>query len=85
MIAISQSLERRLARLAKRNGRHIDELAREAILQYVEDSEDADEAERVLRRVRTGLERTFTLDEVAKRLRLKKLMRKDRKADPSSA
>ncbi len=72
MIGISQSLEKRLARLAKRNGRNIDELAHEAILQYVEDSEDADEAERVLRRVRTGLERIYTLDEVARRLRLKK-------------
>jgi RHH-type rel operon transcriptional repressor/antitoxin RelB len=71
MIGIPQSLEKRLTRLAKRSGRSIDELAREAILQYVEDSEDTDEAERVLRRVRTGLERTYTLDEVAKRLRLK--------------
>ena len=71
MIGIPQSLEKRLARLAKRSGRNIDELAHEAILQYVEDSEDADGAERVLRRVRTGLEQTYTLDEVAKRLRLK--------------
>ena len=71
MIGIPQSLEKRLARLAKRSGRNIDELAHEVILQYVEDSEDADEAERVLRRVRTGLEQTYTLDEVARRLRLK--------------
>jgi RHH-type rel operon transcriptional repressor/antitoxin RelB len=70
MIGIPQSLEKRLARLAKRSGRNIDELAREAILQYVEDSEDADEAERVLRRVRSGREKTYTLEHVAKRLGL---------------
>jgi RHH-type transcriptional regulator, rel operon repressor / antitoxin RelB len=70
MIGIPQSLEKRLARLAKRSGRNIDELAHEAILQYVEDSEDADAAERILRRVRSGREKTYTLEHVAKRLGL---------------
>jgi RHH-type rel operon transcriptional repressor/antitoxin RelB len=70
MIGIPQSLEKRLARLAKGSGRSIDELAREAILQYVEDSEDADAAERILRRVRNGREKTYTLEHVAKRLGL---------------
>jgi RHH-type rel operon transcriptional repressor/antitoxin RelB len=85
MIAISESLEKRLAGLARRSGRSIDQLTLEAILSYLEDSEDAHEAERVLRRVRAGLERTYSLEEVAKRLRLKNLTRQDRKADPSSA
>ncbi len=70
MIGILQSLEKRLARLAKRSGRSIEELAREAILQYVEDAEDVYEAERILCRVRSDRERTFMLDEVAKRLEL---------------
>ncbi len=70
MIRIPQCPEKCLARLAKRSGRSLDELAREAILQYEEDSEDVYEAGRILCRVRSGRERTFTLDEVAKRLRL---------------
>lgn len=70
MIAISQSLEKRLARLAQQSGRSIDELAHEVILQYLEDAEDTDAAERILRRVRSGREKTYTLEHVAKRLGL---------------
>ena len=70
MIAIPQALEKRLRGQAKRSGCRIDELARDAILQYVEDSEDVYEAERILRRVRNGRERTYTLDEVARRFEL---------------
>ncbi len=35
-------------------------------MEYVEDAEDVYEAERILRRVRSGRERTFTLDAVSR-------------------
>jgi RHH-type rel operon transcriptional repressor/antitoxin RelB len=69
-IRLPQSIEKRLDRLAKRSGRTKTYYAREAILRHIEDLEDAHEAEKILRRVRAGKERTYTLDEVAKRLGL---------------
>jgi RHH-type transcriptional regulator, rel operon repressor / antitoxin RelB len=70
VIRLRQSVERRLESLAKRSGRTKTYYAREAILRLIEDFEDAHEAERILRRVRAGKERTYTLDEVATRLGL---------------
>jgi RHH-type rel operon transcriptional repressor/antitoxin RelB len=67
---LPQSIEKRLERLAERSGRTKTYYAREAILKHIEDLEDAFEAERILARVRAGRERTFTLEEVAKRLGL---------------
>ena len=67
-IRLPQSIEKRLEKLAQRSGRTKTYYAREAILLHLENLEDAYDAERVLRRVRTGRERTYTLDEVAKRL-----------------
>lgn len=69
-IRLPQSVEKRLEKLAKRSGRTKTYYAREAILRHLEDLEDAHEAERILQRVRTGKERTYTLDEVARRLGL---------------
>jgi RHH-type transcriptional regulator, rel operon repressor / antitoxin RelB len=69
-IRLPQSIEKRLDRLAKRSGRTKTYYAREAILRHIEDLEDAHEAERILQRVRAGKERTYTLDEVARRLGL---------------
>ena len=69
-IRLPQSVEKRLQKLAQRSGRTKTYYAREAILRYLEDLEDAYEAERILHRVRDGRERTYTLDEVAKRLGL---------------
>jgi RHH-type transcriptional regulator, rel operon repressor / antitoxin RelB len=69
-IRLPQSIEKRLDRLARRSGRTKTYYARQAILQHLEDLEDAYEAERILQRVRAGRERTYTLDEVAKRLGL---------------
>lgn len=69
-IRLPQAIEKRLDRLAKRSGRTKTYYAREAILRHLEDLEDAHEAERILQRVRAGKERTYTLDEVARRLGL---------------
>jgi len=67
-IRLPQSLEKRLEKLAQRSGRTKTYYAREAILRHVEDLEDAYEAERILHRVRSGRERTYSLYYVAKRL-----------------
>lgn len=69
-IRLPPSIEKRLEKLAKRSGRTKTYYAREAILKHIEDLEDAHEAERILQRVRAGKERTYTLDEVARRLGL---------------
>jgi RHH-type transcriptional regulator, rel operon repressor / antitoxin RelB len=69
-IRLPQSIEKRLDKLAKRSGRTKTYYAREAILRHIEDLEDAHQAERILQRVRAGKERTYTLDEVARRLGL---------------
>ena len=69
-IRLPSSVEKRLEKLAERSGRTKTYYAREAILRYLEDLEDAYEAERILHRVRAGRERTSTLEEVAKRLGL---------------
>ena len=69
-IRLPHSTEKRLEKLAQRSGRTKTYYAREAILLHLENLEDVFDAERVLRRVRTGRERTYPLDEVAKRLGL---------------
>jgi len=69
-IRLPEAIERRLEKLAKRTGRTKTFYAREAILRYLEDLEDVYQAERVWERVRTGKEKTYSLDEVRKRLGL---------------
>jgi RHH-type rel operon transcriptional repressor/antitoxin RelB len=63
-IRLPESIEKRLEKLAQRTGRTKTYYAREAILQHLEDLEDVYLAERVLRRIRKGRERTHTLDRV---------------------
>jgi RHH-type transcriptional regulator, rel operon repressor / antitoxin RelB len=69
-IRLPESIEKRLDKLARRTGRTKTFYAREAILRYLEDLEDIYEAERVLERVRAGKEKTYSLDEVTRRLGL---------------
>ena len=69
-IRLPQSIEKRLEKLARRTGRTKTFYAREAILKHIEDLEDVYAAEKVLERVRTGKEKTHSLDQVAKRLGL---------------
>ena len=69
-IRLPESIEKRLERLARRTGRTKTFYAREAILRHLEDLEDIYEAEMVLERVRAGKEKTYSLDEVTRRLGL---------------
>ena len=69
-IRLSESVEKRLGRLAKRTGRTKTFYARQAILQHLEDLEDLYLAEDRLKALRAGRGRTFSLDEVEKDLGL---------------
>jgi len=66
-IRLPDSIEKRLARLAKRTGRTKTFYAREAILRYIEDLEDVYDAERILERIRSGKEKTIPLEDIMKR------------------
>ncbi len=70
LVRLSQSIEERLERLARRRSLAKASYVRQVILKHIEDQEDAHEADRILRRVRAGKESTHTLDEVARRLGL---------------
>jgi RHH-type rel operon transcriptional repressor/antitoxin RelB len=69
-IRLPESIEKRLDKLARRTGRTKTFYAREAILRHLQDLEDLYEAERSLERIRAGKEKTYSLDEVTKRLGL---------------
>ena len=63
-IRLPEAIEKRLEKLAQRTGRTKTYYARQAILQHLEDLEDVYLAERILRRIRKGRERTYPLDQV---------------------
>ena len=69
-IRLSESVEKRLARLAKRTGRTKTFYARQAILLHLEDLEDLYLAEERLKALRAGRSRVFSLDEVERDLGL---------------
>lgn len=66
-IRLPDSIEKRLARLAKRTGRTKTFYAREAILRHLEELEDAYEADRRLERIRSGKDKPIPLENVMKR------------------
>lgn len=66
-IRLPQAIEKRLEKLARRTGRTKSFYVREAILQHLEDLEDLYLAERTLKRIRDGEEKTFSLEDVLKR------------------
>jgi RHH-type rel operon transcriptional repressor/antitoxin RelB len=66
-IRLPDSIEKRLAKLAKRTGRTKTFYAREAILRHLEDLEAAYEADRRLERIRSGKDKPIALEDVMKR------------------
>lgn len=66
-IRLPKEIEQRLGELAERTGRTKTFYAREAILEHLDDLEDMYLAEGVLSRIRSGEERTYTLEEVKRR------------------
>lgn len=66
-VRLPQSIEKRLAKLARRTGRSKTYYVREAILQHLEDLEDMYLAEQALERIRSGEEPTIPLKDALKR------------------
>ncbi len=69
-LRLPPEIEKRLDALAKKTGRTKSFYAREAILRHLDDLEDLYLAEKVLERIRTEKERTYTIDEVERELGL---------------
>lgn len=67
-IRLPEEIESRLERLARRTGRTKSYYAREAILEKIEDMEDAYLAEQVLERIRKGDEETVSSEEMWREL-----------------
>jgi RHH-type transcriptional regulator, rel operon repressor / antitoxin RelB len=67
-IRLPESIDKRLARLAKRTGRTKSFYAREAILQHLQDLEDLYLAEKRLQDLRAGRGRTVSLDQLERDL-----------------
>jgi RHH-type transcriptional regulator, rel operon repressor / antitoxin RelB len=65
-IRLSQSIEKRREKLAKRTGFTKSFFVREAILRHLEDLEDIYLAERSLDRIRNGEASTIPLEDVVK-------------------
>jgi RHH-type rel operon transcriptional repressor/antitoxin RelB len=63
-LRLPEEIERRLKAPAKRTGRSKSFYAREAILQYLDDLEAAYLSDEILKRIDSGEERTYTLDEL---------------------
>ena len=70
LVRIPRSLDRRLARIAKRTGRAKAYYASKALERYLEDMEDHLLAAASLEEMRTKRKKGHSLDEVAKRLGL---------------
>lgn len=65
-IRLPQSIDKRLAKLARRTGRTKSFYVREAILEHLDDLEDLYQAEQVLERIRSGDERSVPLKKLLK-------------------
>ncbi|MBW1933724.1 MAG: TraY domain-containing protein [Deltaproteobacteria bacterium] len=63
-LRLPEVIERRLTALAKRTGRSKSFYAREAILEHLDDLEAAYISDEVLKRIESGQERTYTIDEL---------------------
>ncbi|NDV25507.1 DUF6290 family protein [Desulfovibrio sp. JC010] len=69
-IRLPEEIEQRLTALAEQTGRTKTFYIREAVLEYLEDLEDIYLAEKRLADIKAGKSRTYTLEEVEKRLGL---------------
>jgi RHH-type transcriptional regulator, rel operon repressor / antitoxin RelB len=66
-IRLPQAIEKRLEKLSRRTGRTKTFYVREAILEHLEDLEDLYLAERALKRVQSGEDRTIPLKTILRR------------------
>lgn len=71
-LRLPPDIEKRLDALARKTGRTKSFYGREAILRHLDDLEDMYLAEKILDRIKTSKERTFTIDEVERELGLQR-------------
>lgn len=69
-IKLPEEAYERLKSLAEAKGQSADDLITTAVLEYLEDLEDLARAEEVMRDIEAGRSKTYTLDEVERRLGL---------------
>ncbi len=69
-LRLPAEIERRLEALTKRTGRSKSSYVCEAILEHLDDLEAAYLSDEILKRIETGEERTYTLDELERDLGL---------------
>ncbi|MEA3278578.1 MAG: CopG family transcriptional regulator [Pseudomonadota bacterium] len=69
-IVVDHETEKGLKTLADLTGKSEPDILREAVTAYLEDLQDAREADRVLDRIEAGEEGTLTLEEMERRLDL---------------
>ncbi|MBW2096180.1 MAG: TraY domain-containing protein [Deltaproteobacteria bacterium] len=69
-LRLPPDIEKRLDALARKTGRTKSFYGREAILRHLDDLEDMYLAEKILDRIKSNKERTFTIDEVERELGL---------------
>ncbi|HEV7252237.1 MAG TPA: DUF6290 family protein [Mesorhizobium sp.] len=69
-ITLEPELDRWLTEVAARAGRPKQDVVREAVIRALEDLEDVQEADEVMRRLERGEERTIPLEDVVRRLGL---------------
>jgi RHH-type rel operon transcriptional repressor/antitoxin RelB len=69
-LRLPKDIEDRLTALARKTGRTKSFYAREAILMYLQDLEDAYQSDVIMTRVASGKEKTYSSDEVRKHLDL---------------
>ena len=66
-IQLPEQIEQRLELLAERTGKTKTFYAKEAIIAYLDDLEEAYLAEEVLERIKNGEEQTYTFEEIKAR------------------
>ena len=69
-LRLPEDIERRLESLAKKSGRSKSFYAREAILEHLDDLEAAYLSDVIVERVKTGVEKTYTIEELEQELGL---------------
>lgn len=66
-VELPESIEKRLEKLERQTGRSKSFYVREALIEHLEDIEDLYLAEGALDRIRSGEEKTISLEDVMKR------------------
>lgn len=69
-IQLPEEAYERLKSLAEAKGQSPTDFMSEAILEYIEDLEDVNRAEAILKEVKAGRMKTYTLEEVSRELGL---------------